>query len=179
MMARSAHQRGAISELEAFQPVALFRGASSCFIAEAGALAGAPLVAVNFAVSAARARAKTARRESPAELKQAAAGWRASQREQRENDLRQMGLVIPLSHWLGHNNGPDILESLLFKAWCWRRAQRKALAPPDAETGRRWAGKAEVLGLTYTEYRLELLERGRHPTEEDAARIRAARPLPT
>jgi hypothetical protein len=61
----------------------------------------------------------------------------------------------------------------------WRKAQAEAFAPPDAETGVRWARKAEELGLSYREYRLELLERGRHPTEEDASRIRANRPLPT
>jgi hypothetical protein len=131
-----------------------------------------PAMAVNFALSAARAQARSARRESRGELKQAALSWR----ERRENDLREMGVVIPLSQWLGHNNGPDVLESLLFKEWRWRRAQEEAFAPPDAGTGIRWARKAEELGLSYREYRLELLERGRHPTEEDAVRIRAARP---
>jgi len=129
-------------------------------------------VAVNFALSAARAQAKTARRETRAELKQEATSWR----ERRENDLKEMGVVIPLSQWLGHNNGPDILESLLFKEWRWRRVQEEAFAPPDAGTAARWAKKAEALGLSYREYRLELLERGRHPTDEDARRIRAARP---
>jgi hypothetical protein len=129
-------------------------------------------VAVNFALSAAKAQAKTARRETRAELKQEATSWR----ERRENDLKEMGVVIPLSQWLGHNNGPDILESLLFKEWRWRRVQEEAFAPPDAGTAARWAKKAEALGLSYREYRLELLERGRHPTDEDARRIRAARP---
>ena len=128
-------------------------------------------MAVNFALSAARAQAKTARREPCSELRQAASAWR----ERRENDLREMGVVIPLSQWLGHNNGPDILESLLFKEWRWRKVQEEAFAPPNAETGARWARKAEELGLSYREYRLELLERGRHPTDEDARRIRAAR----
>lgn len=132
-------------------------------------------MAVNFALSAAKARARAARRDTRAELKQAASCWRAIQREQREIDLRRTGLVIPLSEWLGHNNGPDILESPLFKEWRWRKAQEAAFAPPDVETGVRWARKAEALGLSYREYRLELLERGRHPTEEDASRIRADR----
>lgn len=138
---------------------------------------GQNLMAVNFALSAAKARARSASRETRTQIKQAASAWRASHREQRENDLKQMGVVIPLSQWLGHNNGPDILENLLFKEWRWRKVQQEAFAPPDAETGRRWAEKAERLGLSYREYRLELLERGRHPTDEDALRIRAARPL--
>ncbi len=87
-----------------------------------------------------------------------------------------MGVVIPLSDQLGHNNGPDILDPGLLVGRQWRAAQERAFAPPDAGTGRRWALKAEILGLTYREYRLELLERGRHPTEEDARHIRAARP---
>lgn len=131
-------------------------------------------MAVNFALSAARAQARTKRRETRTEIRQAASSWR----ERRENDLKEMGVVIPLSDWIGHNNGPDILESLLFVERQWRKAQEAAFAPPDAETGRRWAEKAEFLGLTYREYRLELLERGRHPTDEDASRIRANRPLP-
>lgn len=132
-------------------------------------------MAVNFAVSAARAQRRSVARDTRVEVKQAAAGWRATHREQRENELRGMGVVIPLSEWLGHNNGPDILESLLFKEWRWTRCRDEAFAPPDAETGIRWARKAEELGLSYAEYRLELLERGRHPTHEDAARIRMAR----
>ena len=132
-------------------------------------------MAVNFAASAARALARSTARDTRVLVKQAAASWRVTQREQRENDLQQMGVVIPLSEWLGHNNGPDILESLLFKQWRWTRCREEAFAPPDAETGIRWARKAEELGLSYAEYRLELLERGRHPTHEDAARIRAGR----
>ena len=128
-------------------------------------------MAINFAVSAARAQAKSTRRDTRSVVKQAAAGWR----ERRENDLREMGIVIPLSQWLGHNNGPDIVESLLFKQWRWTQLRNAAFAPPDQETGIRWARKAEELGLTYEEYRLELLERGRHPTDEDARRIREAR----
>jgi len=131
-------------------------------------------MAVNFALSAAKARARTARRETRTEIRQAATSWR----ERRENDLQEMGVVIPLSDWIGHNNGPDIRESLLFIERQWRKAQADAFAPPDAETGARWARKAEELGLSYREYRLELLERGRHPTDEDASRIRANRPSP-
>lgn len=132
-------------------------------------------MAVNFAVSAAKAQRRSVARDTGVEVKQAASSWRATQREQRENDLIQMGVVIPLSEWLGHNNGPDILESLLFKQWRWTRVREEAFAPPNTETGIRWARKAEELGLSYAEYRLELLERGRHPTHEDAARIRRTR----
>jgi hypothetical protein len=134
------------------------------------------IMAVNFVLSAARAHARATRRDTRTEVKRAAAGWRATHREQRENELRDVGVVIPLSEWLGHNNGPDMIESTLFKQWLWTRAREAAFAPPDPETGIRWARKAEELGLTYAEYRLELLERGRHPTDEGARRIREARP---
>jgi len=133
-------------------------------------------VAVNFALSAARARQKSTARDARVEIRQAASVWRATHKEQRENELKETGIVIPLSQWLGHNNGPDILASTLFIERQWRAAKAAAFAPPDAETGARWARMAEKLGLSYAEYRLELLERGRHPTDEDARRIREARP---
>lgn len=129
-------------------------------------------MAVNFALSAARARSRTGARDTRTELKQAVSSWR----ERRENDLKESGLIIPLSDWLGHNNGPPILTSTLLLERQWRAAQAAALAPPDAETGRRWAEKAANLGLSYREYRLELLERGRHPTDVEAQRIIQARP---
>ena len=130
------------------------------------------VLAVNFALSAARARSRSVARDTRSQLRQAAAGWR----ERRENDLKQLGVVIPLSDWLGHNQGPPIIDSTLLLERQWRAAQTAAFAPPDTETGRRWAEKAAKLGLSYREYRLELLERGRHPTEEEAQRIIKARP---
>lgn len=133
-------------------------------------------MAINFAAAAARVHARAASRDTRTALRKAAESWRATRREQRENELAQTGVVIPLSEWLGHNNGPDILENLLLKEWRWRQARTAAFAPPDTETGIRWARKAGELGLSYEEYRLELLERGRYPTDEDARRIRAARP---
>lgn len=135
-------------------------------------------MAINFALSAARVQARSASRDIRTQIKSAAANWRATHKEQRENELREMGIVIPLSEWLGHNNGPDFLEHLRFKEWAWTQARKAAFAPPDPETGARWTRKAEALGLSYEEYRLELLERGRHPTDEDATRIRNARPSP-
>lgn len=127
---------------------------------------------VDFALSAAKARSRAAARDTDGNLKQAAAGWR----ERRENDLREMGVAIPLSVWLGHNQGPPILDPTLLLERQWRAAQSATLAPPNLETGRRWARKAARLGLSYREYRLELLERGRHPTDEEAQRIIKARP---
>ena len=130
---------------------------------------------VNFAVSAARVQKRAASRATCNEVKRAAAVWRATYREHRENDLKQMGVVIPLSDWLGHNNGPDILSSTLFIERQWRKAQDEAFRPPSLELGRRWARMAEKLGLSYREFRIVMLEHGLHPTQEDATRIKALR----
>lgn len=135
-------------------------------------------MAVNFALSTARLHAKAMHRQPQRELKAAAKIWTATHKERRENELTRLGVVIPLSEWLGHNNGPDLFESTAFLEFIWTRAQADAFRPPSLEIGRRWADAAEKLGLTYREYRLELLEHGRHPTEEDATRIRANRPRP-
>ncbi len=135
-------------------------------------------MAINFRASAARAQARSVSRDTRTQVKAAASVWRVTHKEQRENELREMGIVIPLSEWLGHNNGPDLLAPTRFKEWCWTKARKAAFEPPDAQTGARWARKAEALGLSYEEYRLELLERGRHPTDEDATRIRNARSSP-
>lgn len=130
-------------------------------------------MAVDFAASAARARGRLSARDMSVRTAKAAAGWR----ERREANLQQSGIVIPISEWLGHNNGPPMLESQTLLERQWRMAREAALAPPDAATGRRWADLAQRLGLTYEEYRIEMLERGRHPTQEVAALIRARRPL--
>ena len=99
-------------------------------------------MAINFALSAARARTRNGARDTRVELKQAVSSWR----ERRENDLKESGLVIPFSDWLGHNKGPSILASSLLLERQWRAAQSAALAPPDPETGRRWAEKAANSG---------------------------------
>ncbi len=130
-------------------------------------------MAVDFTASAARARGRLSARDMSVRTAKAVKGWRAT----REANLKQSGIVIPISEWLGHNNGPPMLESQTLLERQWRMARAAALAPPDPATGRRWADLAQRLGLSYEEYRIELLERGRHPTQEDAARIRAGRPL--
>jgi hypothetical protein len=85
------------------------------------------------------------------------------------------GAAISPFEWLGRNNGPDILESLLSEQWRGTLLQDGGFAPPDTETGMHRTRKTEELGLSYAEYLLDLLERGGHPPHEDAARIRAGR----
>jgi hypothetical protein len=55
----------------------------------------------------------------------------------------------------------------------WKGAHRKAWRSVPWEIQRFRAEKAEALGLSYEEYTLELLERGRHLQAEDRGRIDA------
>lgn len=64
----------------------------------------------------------------------------------------------------GHNGGPSLEEMDAdggWGQWCWRRARKKAWSAPPEIALRRLA-RAEELGLTYREYTLEILERGRY-----------------
>ena len=56
----------------------------------------------------------------------------------------------------------------------WRTAFRRAWRKPP-EIALRRQEQAEALGLTYEEYTLELLERGRYPRPEDVEAIKLKR----
>jgi len=87
---------------------------------------------------------------------------------------------------LGHNGGPPLEEETpewqigdQFIYHCWKRA-RKAAWTVSRDIALYRLERAERLGLTYEEYTLEILERGRNLQPEDSARIEAikrARPL--
>jgi hypothetical protein len=66
---------------------------------------------------------------------------------------------------VGHNGGPpldgDDDPGASWRLWCWRRAKKRAWSAPREIALRRLA-RAEELGMTYREYTLEILERGRH-----------------
>ena len=80
---------------------------------------------------------------------------------------------------LGHNGGPPLDHVPEwgvggFKTYFeWRAASVAAFSKVPYETAIRRARKAESLGLTYREYMLELLERGRYLQAEDTERIAA------
>ena len=87
----------------------------------------------------------------------------------------------------GHNQGPPLDDELpewqvgdLFVRFSWRKAHKAAWkASRDIALYR--LERAERLGLTYEEYTLEILERGRNLQPEDHERIEAikrARDLP-
>jgi hypothetical protein len=66
---------------------------------------------------------------------------------------------------IGHNGGPPLEEedpgTLSWRHWCWKRASKKAWSAPREVALRRLA-RAEELGMTYREYTLEILERGKY-----------------
>jgi hypothetical protein len=80
-----------------------------------------------------------------------------------------------------HNGGPPLDEykgppwgkgdPYIFLAW--QVAHAKAWKAPSHAVMLMRMDKAERLGLTYEEYTLEILERGRHLREEDIERISA------
>ena len=80
---------------------------------------------------------------------------------------------------LGHNGGPP-LEHVpewgpggIGSYFAWRTACEAAYRSMPKETAIRRAIKAESLGLTFEEYQLEILERGRFLQAEDVERIAA------
>jgi hypothetical protein len=78
--------------------------------------------------------------------------------------LGAMDHESPSPAQLGHNGGPALEEADPDASWrlyCWKRAKKKAWAAPREIALRRLA-RAEELGMSYREYTLEILERGRH-----------------
>jgi hypothetical protein len=79
---------------------------------------------------------------------------------------------------IGHNGGPPLDEHIpewgsggIGRYFEWRGVSEAAFRKVPAETAIRRAKKAAALGLTYREYQLEILERGRFLQAEDTARI--------
>jgi hypothetical protein len=77
---------------------------------------------------------------------------------------------------IGHNGGPPLGDfawppgkALLWRAW--KTASDNAFGGVPHEIALRRAKKALALGLTYREYTLEILERGRYLTTADSERI--------
>lgn len=75
---------------------------------------------------------------------------------------------------IGHNQGPPLEDGALdepemlldqpdggWKLWRWRGARKKAWKTPPREIALARLARAEALGITYRDYTLEILERGR------------------
>jgi len=64
---------------------------------------------------------------------------------------------------LGHNGGPPLEdEGTAWRSFVWRRAHKKAWKTPPREVALRRLARAEELGMTYKEYTLEIIERGKY-----------------
>jgi hypothetical protein len=82
---------------------------------------------------------------------------------------------------LGHNQGPPLDDDQgpewgdgdPYIYFNWKAAHRRAWKPASRDIALFRLEKAEALGLTYEEYTLELLERGRYLQRGDTARIAA------
>jgi len=89
---------------------------------------------------------------------------------QRPAGLTPQAVVVPFHRQtsvapIGHNGGPllepdDPNES--WRRYCWRRAHKAAWKTPPREIALRRLERAEVLGMSYHDYTLEILERGRY-----------------
>jgi hypothetical protein len=82
---------------------------------------------------------------------------------------------------LGHNAGPP-LDDYRGPPWgngdayvflAWKKAHRAAWRAPSRDVMLMRQERAERIGLTYEEYNLEILERGRHLHADDVERIAA------
>jgi hypothetical protein len=74
-------------------------------------------------------------------------------------------MTVFLPSLIGHNGGPPLDppdEHVAWRSYCWRRAHKKAWKTPPREIALRRLARAEAVGLTYREYTLEILERGRY-----------------
>jgi hypothetical protein len=81
----------------------------------------------------------------------------------------------------GHNRGPPIDDyqgpewgdGNAYLYFCWKNAHRQAWKQVPRDVAMFRLQRAEAIGLTYHEYTLEILERGRYLHPEDIARIEA------
>lgn len=62
----------------------------------------------------------------------------------------------------GHNGGPPLDPDDSWHLYCWRKARKAAWKTPPREIALSRLARAEALGMSYREYTLEILERGRH-----------------
>ena len=71
------------------------------------------------------------------------------------------------------DEGPEWGDGDPYVYFNWKSAHRKAWKPASRDMALFRLEKAEALGLTYEEYTLELLERGRYLSSVDTERIDA------
>jgi hypothetical protein len=94
-----------------------------------------------------------------------------------EKDHAQKAMTDPPNR--SHNNGPPLDDDEgpewgdgdIYIYYSWKNAHRAAWKPKSRDMALFRLEKAEALGLTYEEYTLEILERGRYLSRADAERI--------
>jgi len=66
----------------------------------------------------------------------------------------------------GDNGGPPLEAEdpgdASWKGWIWRKKRKAAWKTPPPEIALRRLARAEELGMTYKEYTLEIMERGKY-----------------
>lgn len=82
--------------------------------------------------------------------------------------LRGNSIVTPpaaiRNPWIGHNGGPlpdDLDPNGAWRHYCWKKAHQEAWKTPPREIALRRLARAEVLGMSYRDYALEILDTGR------------------
>lgn len=91
------------------------------------------------------------------------AGERLAQmRAHRAKLLDYQGYVVPLHPMIGHNLGPGLFDWDIFERHQMAEVHKVAWIPPSYDIVRKRMAKARELGLSYHDYTLEILERGRY-----------------
>lgn len=62
----------------------------------------------------------------------------------------------------GHNGGPPLDPEESWRGYVWRKKHKAAWKTPPREIALRRLARAEELGMTYKEYTLEIMERGKY-----------------
>jgi hypothetical protein len=63
---------------------------------------------------------------------------------------------------IGHNGGPPLDPGAGWRQFCWKKAHKRAWKTPPREIALCRLARAEELGMSYKDYTLEILERGRY-----------------
>jgi len=74
---------------------------------------------------------------------------------------RDNAAEIPL-FGIGHNGGPALDPSVHWRAFCWKKAHKRAWKTPPREIALARLARAEELGMTYKEYTAIILDTGVH-----------------
>jgi hypothetical protein len=86
----------------------------------------------------------------------------AKMRSQQTERLEFLGYVIPFHPMIGHNLGPGLFDWDRLERRQMKEAHSAAWAGPSQETALGRFKKAQELGVSYRDYVLEILERGRY-----------------